>query len=103
MEVLGVPFSIEITSYSCRAAVVYWLASLGIPVDVLDKDSDRVALAYRMIQDMFRDGRRKPLTDEEMAEIARRAMPEIYKAYIKPRLKPQLRPPPPHGSGPQLY
>jgi len=57
-------------------------------VDILYKDIDRVALAHRMIQDMFRDGRRKSLTDEEMAEIARRAKPEIYKGYIKPRLKP---------------
>jgi len=88
MEVLGVPYSVEITPYSGRAAVVYWLASRGVPVDRLDKDSDGVALAYKMIQDMFKDGRRKPLTDEEMAEIVRRAMPEIYEAYIKPKLRP---------------
>jgi len=88
MEVLGVPYGVEITPYSGRAAVVYWLASRGVPVDMLDKDSDGVALAYKMIQDMFKDGRRKPLTDEEMAEIVRRAMPEIYEAYIKPKLRP---------------
>lgn len=85
-EVLGVPYSIEITPYSGRSAVVYWLRAYGVPEELLDKDSEEVTLAYRMILEAYSNGRRTPLTDLEVAEIIRRAMPRIYEVYIKPRL-----------------
>lgn len=85
-EVLGVPYTVEITPYSGRAAIVFWLRQHGVPEHLVGKDDPRVTRAYNMILELFNNGRRKPLTNEEMAEIVRETMPDIFEAYVKKRL-----------------
>lgn len=79
MKVLGVPYSLSITPYSGRAAVLLWLRNyLGL--NHLSKDDPRVASIYNDIVEFFNEtGRTEPLTDSEMLEIVSRYFPEVEK------------------------
>ncbi len=87
-EVLGVPYTVEITPYSGRSSIVFWLRQHGVPEGLLSKDDERIAEVYRMILEAFSNGRRRPLNDVEVAEIVKKVMPEVFEAYIKRRFTP---------------
>lgn len=71
LKVLGVPYSMEITPYSGRSAIVAWIRkNLGIDVDKADP---RVEVVYREVVNAFKgDGRAMPLSDEELLEIVKK-------------------------------
>ncbi|MEM2645188.1 MAG: 2-isopropylmalate synthase [Desulfurococcaceae archaeon] len=71
LEVLGIPYSMEVTPYSGRSAVVAWIKkNLGIDVD---KTDPRVEVVYREVISAFKgDVKARPLSDEELLEIVKR-------------------------------
>lgn len=78
LRVLGKPFSVAITPYAGRSAIVLWMRNhLGHDVS---KDDERVAAVYNEIVEYFdKTGRTEPLTDEETAEFVRKHFPELFK------------------------
>jgi isopropylmalate/homocitrate/citramalate synthase len=75
--VLGVPVKVAITPHSGRAGVAYWIAT-HLAVDCVELKSDpRVGAIYEEILKMFEGGRKEPLTDEEMAALVSKHMPEL--------------------------
>ena len=84
--VLGTPFNIEVTSYSGRAAVLYWLKT-KIGLDSLGKDDPRVIAVYNEITRIFeREGRSEPLTDCEMLELAEKYFRGVIPSGARLRL-----------------
>lgn len=72
-EVLGRSFEVEITPYSGRAGILYWLRSrLGV---TLDKSHPGVERAAALMREVFNG--RESLTDEELASIVASAIPEL--------------------------
>jgi isopropylmalate/homocitrate/citramalate synthase len=99
-EVLGVPYTVEITPYSGRSSIVFWLRQHGVPEGLVGKDDERVSKAYNMVLETFSNGRRRPLSDIEVAEIVKNVMPDVFEAYVRRRLERlELRPSP----QPQLH
>ena len=86
-EVLGVPYTVEITPYSGRSSIVFWLRQHGVPEGLVGKDDERVSKAYNMVLEAFSNGRRRPLSDIEVAEIVKNVMPDVFEAYVKRRLE----------------
>lgn len=86
-EVLGVPYTVEITPYSGRSSIVFWLRQHGVPEGLVGKDDERVSKAHNMVLEAFSNGRRRPLSDIEVAEIVKNVMPDVFEAYVKRRLE----------------
>jgi isopropylmalate/homocitrate/citramalate synthase len=79
MKVLGKPYSVAITPYSGRAAVVLWIRNY-LGYNGISKDDTRVIAIYNEIIDYFNKiNRVEPLTDEEMANFVKKYMPELFK------------------------
>jgi len=80
VKVLGLPYSVAITPYSGRSAVVIWLKNyLGI--DGVSKDDPRVVAIYNEIVELFnKTNRVQPLTDNEMFAIVKKYFPEAVKS-----------------------
>jgi isopropylmalate/homocitrate/citramalate synthase len=78
LTVLGIPYDIEITAYSGRAAVLLWLKTI-LGLDGTSKDDPRVIGIYNEIVKMFEaTGRKEPLTDCEMLELVKKYFgPEV--------------------------
>ncbi|MCS7105071.1 MAG: hypothetical protein NZ954_05840 [Thermofilaceae archaeon] len=78
MKVLGKPYSIAVTPYAGRSAIILWMRNhLGRDVS---KDDERLTAVYREIVEHFdKTGRTEPLTDEETAEFVRKYFPELFK------------------------
>ena len=77
MKVLGIPYSVAITPYSGRAAIVIWLRNY-LGYDHISKDDPRVVAIYNEIIELFnRSGRTEPLSNEEMFEIVKKYFPEV--------------------------
>jgi isopropylmalate/homocitrate/citramalate synthase len=77
LKVVGIPFKIAITPHSGRAGIVYWITT-HLPIDCLDLKRDpRVDEIYNEIQVMFEAGRTEPLSDDEIAELVAKHMPEL--------------------------
>jgi isopropylmalate/homocitrate/citramalate synthase len=84
--VLGTPFNIAVTSYSGRAAVLYWLKT-KIGLDSLGKDDPRVLAVYNEITRIFeKEGRSEPLTDCEMLELAEKHFRGVIPSEARLRL-----------------
>jgi isopropylmalate/homocitrate/citramalate synthase len=79
MKVLGKPYSVAITPYSGRAAVVLWIRNY-LGYNGISKDDTRVIAIYNEIIDYFNKiNRVEPLTDEEMVNFVKKYMPELFK------------------------
>lgn len=79
MKVLGLPYSVAITPYSGRSAVVIWLRNY-LGYNHISKDDPRVVAVYNEIVDLFnKTGRVEPLSDSEMLEIVKKHFPEVRK------------------------
>jgi len=79
IEVLGLPYSVAITPYSGRAAIVIWLRNC-LGYNDISKDDSRVTSIYNEIIELFhRTNRIEPLTDKEMVEIVRKYFPDVTK------------------------
>jgi isopropylmalate/homocitrate/citramalate synthase len=77
LRVIGLPYTVAITPYSGRAAIVLWLKNY-LGYDHATKEDPRVEAVYNEILEMFnRTGRSEPLTDHEMLTIARKYFKEI--------------------------
>uniref|UniRef100_A0A7C1P1C7 2-isopropylmalate synthase n=1 Tax=Thermofilum pendens TaxID=2269 RepID=A0A7C1P1C7_THEPE len=77
VRVLGLPYSVAITPYSGRAAIVIWLRN-HLGCDHISKDDQRVEAVYKEVLDIFnRTGRVEPLTDDEMMAIARKYFRDV--------------------------
>jgi isopropylmalate/homocitrate/citramalate synthase len=79
MKVLGKPYSVAITPYSGRAAIVLWVRNY-LGYNGISKDDPRVIAIYNDIVDYFnKTNRVEPLTDEEIANFVKKHMPELFK------------------------
>ncbi|MEM1560476.1 MAG: 2-isopropylmalate synthase, partial [Ignisphaera sp.] len=80
IKVVGIPYSVAITPYSGRSAVLLWLRNyLGL--NHLSKDDPRINYIYNEIVELYnRSGRTEPLTDGEMFLIVGKYFPEVNKA-----------------------
>ncbi|MEM0005547.1 MAG: 2-isopropylmalate synthase [Ignisphaera sp.] len=80
IKVVGIPYSVAITPYSGRSAVLLWLRNyLGL--NHLSKDDPRINYIYNEIVELYnRSGRTEPLTDGEMFLIVGKYFPEANKA-----------------------
>ncbi len=77
-DVLGLPYTVEITPYSGRAGLIYWLVKrVGIKDWSSLKGDPRLDAAYRDVLEHFKDGRTEPLSDEEILSILRKYVPEL--------------------------
>ncbi len=77
-EVLGIPYTVEITPYSGRAGLIYWLVKkAGVRDWITLKGDPRLDNAYREVLSLFEGGRTEPLSDEEVLDILRRHVPEL--------------------------
>lgn len=76
-RVLGIRPGVDVTPYSGRAAVLFWLRTrLPQAADGLNKDSPEVHAIYGDIVRLFElTGRTEPLSEEEMWEIVRKRIP----------------------------
>lgn len=76
--VLGIPYTIEITPYSGRAGLVYWLVKkAGIGDWFSLKRDPRLDEAYQEMLAMFEDGRTEPLNDEEVLNLLKKYFFEL--------------------------
>lgn len=77
IKVLGVPYSVAITPYSGRSAVLLWLRNyLGF--NHLSKDDPRINYIYNDIVELYsKDSRTEPLSDSEMFSIVKKYFPEV--------------------------
>lgn len=79
IKVLGIPYSVAITPYSGRSAVVLWIKNY-LGYDGISKEDPRVIAVYNEIVDYFnKTNRVEPLTDEEMANFVKKYFPELFK------------------------
>lgn len=77
-EVLGIPYTVEITPYSGRAGLIYWLVKkAGVRDWMALKADPRLDEAYREVLSLFDGGRTEPLSDEEVLGILRKHVPEL--------------------------
>ncbi|GAB6148570.1 homocitrate synthase/isopropylmalate synthase family protein [Stetteria hydrogenophila] len=80
VSVLGMPYSVVVDQYSGRSAIVYWLKHrLGVEVG---KDHPAVEAIYRAVVEEFNRGRREPLSDEDLARLARRYLPHLLEEAL---------------------
>ena len=77
IKVLGIPYSVAITPYSGRSAILLWLRNyLGL--NHLNKDDQRINYIYNDIVELYnRSNRTEPLSDDEMFLIAKKYFPEV--------------------------
>ncbi|MCC6056834.1 MAG: 2-isopropylmalate synthase [Desulfurococcaceae archaeon] len=85
VKVLGLPYSVAITPYSGRSAIVIWLKNyLGI--NSISKDDPRVVAIYNEVVELFnKNNRVEPLTDSEMFAIVRKYFQEAPGSQYKTR------------------
>jgi isopropylmalate/homocitrate/citramalate synthase len=85
VKVLGLPYSVAITPYSGRSAIVIWLKNyLGI--NSISKDDPRVVAIYNEVVELFnKNNRVEPLTDSEMFAIVRKYFQETPGSQYKTR------------------
>lgn len=77
-EMIGRPYSVEVSPYSGRSGLIYWLARrLNLKDWRVLKEDPRVELAYNEMMRLFEDGRRDPLSEEEAMNLMRRYFPEL--------------------------
>lgn len=78
LKVLGLPYSIAVTPYSGRAAIVLWIRNY-LGVNGITKEDPRVANLYNEIVELFeRTGRVEPLSDQEMLAMVRKHFPDLF-------------------------
>jgi len=76
-RVIGLPYTVAITPYSGRAAIVLWLKNY-LGYDGVSKEDPRVEAIYNEILEIFnRTGRSEPLTDQEMFTLVSKYFKEI--------------------------
>lgn len=79
MKVLGRPYSVAITPYAGRAAVVLWIKNY-LGYNGVTKDDPRVVAVFNDIVKHFEETKRtEPLTDEEIAAFVKKYFPELFK------------------------
>ncbi|MEM3371817.1 MAG: 2-isopropylmalate synthase [Candidatus Korarchaeum sp.] len=77
-EMIGRPYSVEVSPYSGRAGLVYWLARrLNLRDWRVLKEDPRVELAYSEVMKLFENGRVDPLSEEEVMNLMRKYFPEL--------------------------
>lgn len=78
-KVLGIKPKISINPYSGRAGIIYWITNnLNIQHDHI-KNDERINTIYSEILRMFNDGRRHPISDDEMYQLISKHMPDLLK------------------------
>jgi len=76
--IIGRPYSIEISPYSGRSGIIYWLAKkLNLREWENLKEDPRVELAYREMLKIFEEGRTEPLSEEEVLSLLKKYFPEL--------------------------
>lgn len=79
LKVLGLPYSVAISPYAGRAAIVLWIKNY-LGYNNISKDDPRVVAVYNDIIEYFnKTGRTEPLTDDEVTIFVRRYFPELFK------------------------
>lgn len=77
-ELIGRPYSVEISPYSGRSGIVFWLVrKLKLENWESLKDDPRVESAYKEVIKLFESGRKKPLNEEETLALLRKYFPEL--------------------------
>lgn len=77
-EILGIPYTVEITPYSGRAGLIYWIVNkLHFENWQQLKEDKRLEEAYKEVLEMFKDGRTQPLSDHEVLRIIKKHLPEL--------------------------
>lgn len=77
-QIVGRPYSVEVSPYSGRSGLIYWLAKrLNLKDWEKLKDDPRVELAYSEMMRIFESGRTEPMSEEEVMAIMRRYFPEL--------------------------
>jgi len=79
-KILGKPPSVAITNVSGLAGIVFWINShfdlKG--EDRVSKDDPRVKKIYEWVAQQYQEGRVTPISDDEMKELVKRYIPELY-------------------------
>ncbi|MEM1541602.1 MAG: 2-isopropylmalate synthase [Ignisphaera sp.] len=79
IKILGIPYSVSITPYAGRSAIVLWMRNY-LGCNGISKDDPRVIETYNDIVDYFnKSGRTEPLTDEEVEKFVKKHFPELFK------------------------
>ncbi len=77
-QIIGRPYSVEVSPYSGRSGLIYWLAKrLNLKDWESLKDDPRVELAYSEMMRIFESGRTDPLSEKETIAIMRKYFPEL--------------------------
>lgn len=76
LEVLGIPYGVEITPYSGRAAIVLWLRNKAGMAHVRKEDPIVAKIHEKVVKLFDETGRTEPLDDEEMWSLVREALGE---------------------------
>jgi len=78
--VMGVPYTVEVTPYSGRAGLLFWMVKkFGIKDWKKYKNDERVDMAYKEVLKKFEEGRKEPLKEEEVVRIVLKYIPELVR------------------------
>jgi len=76
--IVGRSYGIEVSPYSGRSGLIYWLAKrLNLKNWEELKEDPRLELAYDEMMRVFESGRTEPLKEEEVMAIVRKYFPEL--------------------------
>ncbi|MCS7102610.1 MAG: 2-isopropylmalate synthase [Candidatus Korarchaeum sp.] len=77
-EIIGRSYSVEVSPYSGRSGLIYWLAKkLNLRDWRILKDDPRIDIAYNDMMKLFENERTDPLSEEEIMSLVRRYFPEL--------------------------
>jgi isopropylmalate/homocitrate/citramalate synthase len=79
-RILKRPPTISITDKSGKAGIVHWINSrLGLMGDIqVDKGHPGVVKIHKRIMEMYEDGRVTSISNEEMENLARKYLPDLF-------------------------
>lgn len=78
MKILGLPYSVAITPYAGRSAIVLWIKNY-LGYNGIGKDDPKITAIYNDIVEYFnKTGRKEPLTDDEMINFVKKHLPELF-------------------------
>ena len=82
-KVLNRPLSVGITDKSGTSGIAYWINSnLKVPEnEKIQKNNDGILKIRDLIEKEYNEGRVVAISDEEMADMTRNNLPEIFKKY----------------------
>lgn len=76
---LNRPLRVSITDKSGVAGIAHWINSNLSPKEEISKKHPALTKMYQWTQEVYNEGRRTAISDEEMEKLARQHMPELFK------------------------